>query len=323
MAIVRVSGATKGTGRPAKPAKVGKIARAGQRPPVDLTELSLPDAPSEPVLDLRRYITMLYGPPGVGKTTFLGSIPKLFVIATEAGSKGMAIFQRSVATWPEFMRYVELIEAEPTRFNDVAVDTIDRLFDICTEWVLQQLGTDALGKDSEGNQDRGASYTLLNTTIRDALQRLYETGIGLWIISHSKDMTIKTRSGSTYDKLCCSLSDSKRNLVEAFCDFIFSVDFAKNSEGHEIRYMITSGDDRVTAKAREIAGRTLPKYIELHKQGAYDHLRAVWNGESEGLDAKTLMPSKRSSKAGGAMLQTDYVEARVRPKRKIIGKQGS
>lgn len=327
MPVKKLSGATKGSGKAAKPKKARKTVKREGKPAQDLTELKLPTSRTKPILDLRKYVTFIYGREGVGKTTLVASIPGVLFITAEAGTKGLEVYEWNhenggTTSWPLFLKAVELLELAPGPFKNIAVDTVDRLYQLCVEYMVEKLGIPALGLDQEGKKDYGASYKAVNKEFIDTFDRIVRAGIGVFLISHMQEITVKTRSGSEYERLASSLPNSPRRAIEGYSDFIWFIDYAKDSEGRELRLIITSGDEIITAKSRKIAGRTIPKYLKLEEEGGYTYIKDAFKGENHGLDPRTLMPSKRSTKSAANMLQDDRVNAKTKPRKRVTRKGG-
>jgi hypothetical protein len=307
-----------------KPAAARKIVAASGRKLVDLSGLQLPTEPNEPEMDIRRYSFLVYGREGIGKSTWLSSFPDIIFVTAELGIKGLRVYEWNhehggTTSWPIFLRLVEILETDPGRFKNVAVDTIDRLHDMCSDYICRQLGIARPGVDADGEKDWGASYRAINKEFTTTMDRILRAGLGLFMVSHVRETTVKQRSGPEYNKMCASIADSPRRAIEAYSDFIFFLDWAKDGEGRDARVIITTGDDSVTAKARRVGDVRFPKYLPLTEEGGYEMLEGVVRGEDHGLDPKTLLPSNRSTKAGRSMLQDDRTRALTRS-RKVVGK---
>ena len=330
MAVKKLSGATKAAKAARAAGKQGlKRVKKTKRPPQDLTELSFPEKRNKPVLDLRKYAVLLYGREGVGKTTWLASFPKMLFITAEAGVKGLEVFEWNAenggtTSWEIFLKCIETFEVmgKNAPFKNIAVDTIDRLFDLCRIYIVKMLGIPDIGFDADGKKDRGHSFIKVNEEMTDALDRLKRAGVGIYLVSHMKEIEIERRNGSSYNRVTPSLSDSPRRVVEASSDFILFADYAKDSEDREKRILITSGNDEIVAKSREVNGVTLPKYLEITRRDGYEMFKAAFKGEAGGLDPKTLLPSNRTSSAGVDVLSEDRVNAMIKPK-KTVGKGGA
>lgn len=93
----------------------------------------------------RPFFGVLYGPPGVGKSTFGSEAPAPIFIPCERG-----LDQITVDKWPrpktlaEFGGYLKAIEEEPNDYKTVVIDTIDGveqlIFDaVCKEGKVQSI----------------------------------------------------------------------------------------------------------------------------------------------------------------------------------------
>lgn len=98
--------------------------------------------------DLSGYITYIYGPPKIGKTSLAVSFPNPLLLAFERGYNTLdGIMVQDITTWSE-MRQVfrELKKPEVKNvFKTVIVDTVDLASDMCQKYICNQKGIDALG----------------------------------------------------------------------------------------------------------------------------------------------------------------------------------
>jgi hypothetical protein len=326
MAVKKLNGATR-----AKKAgqALRKVTRKGKAPQ-DLTELGFPTKRNKPVLDLRRYAVLVFGREGVGKTTWLASFPEMLFITAEAGAKGLDIFEWNAehggtTSWEIFLKCIELFETmgKQAPFKNIAIDTIDRLFDLCRDYIVRQLGIPDIGFDKDGKKDRGHSFIKMNEEMTNALDRLKRCGIGIYLVSHMKEIEIERRNGTSYNRIVPSMSDSPRRVVEASSDFILFFDYAKDANDNDVRIIITSGSDEIVAKSRKVAGHSLPKYLELTEDDGYELFKSAFLGEYRGLDPRTLLPSNRTSAGGAAVMSEDRVKSKLKPRKKVGGKGGA
>ena len=174
--------------------------------------------------------------------------------------------------------------------------------------VNEVLQIPAMGLTQQGEKDFGLSYRAVNDEFTSTLDRITRAGIGVFMTSHVKENVIKKRGGSEYHQFSCTLPDSPKNVIHGYVDFIFFADYAKDTNGKSRRVMITEGDEIIVAKNRKIGDQHLPIYLEMVEEDGYQLLKAAFKGTYKGLNPKTLLPSKRSTKAGAEAL----VERRVR-----------
>jgi hypothetical protein len=93
----------------------------------------------------RPFFGVLYGPPGVGKSTFASEAPNPIFIPTERGLDQITVAKFPIPkTLAEFGSYLKAIEEEQNDFQTVVIDTADALegliFDaVCKEGKVQSL----------------------------------------------------------------------------------------------------------------------------------------------------------------------------------------
>ena len=98
--------------------------------------------------DLSGYITFIYGPAKVGKTTLATQMPKALLLAFERGYNAIpGVMALDVNTWGEMKQiFRELKKPEVQEaYKTIVVDTVDIAADLCQKYICSQLGIDNMG----------------------------------------------------------------------------------------------------------------------------------------------------------------------------------
>lgn len=263
--------------------------------------------PSEPKVasdDIGQYTFLLYGVPKIGKTTVFSSWPKAIFFCTEPGTKGLEIFEYNstnggIYDWNVFRKGVDLLCSNRGKFQTVVIDTVDRAYDMCRDWVCKELGIEYPGEDEGGKQDRGISWNKVKTEFLTQIHRISQSGHGLCLTSHSKENIIKSRGGEQFSKIIPSMSGQARSVIEAIVDYFFYAEYVKDA-----RILMCGGDETIWAGARSSKdNKNFPRFIPMVQEGTYDLILAAFRGEYHGLDISTIIPGRITTETGLKYLQ--------------------
>lgn len=141
--------------------------------------------------DLHENLMLWYGPPKIGKTTFGSQFPAALFLLTEDGAKHLHVKAWRVRNWQEFCGKVDLIEKniKDCPFQNVIIDTVDNLSDMCTEFTCGKLGVADL-TDAEW----GKGFAAFTREFKKQVNRLVRLGLGVGFISHAEEKTVKADS---------------------------------------------------------------------------------------------------------------------------------
>ena len=71
---------------------------------------------------------IIYGPPGSGKSTFGASAGNSLIIDCENGAGAIACKRTpSLATWPEILSWLQVVECEEHPYETIVIDSVDWL----------------------------------------------------------------------------------------------------------------------------------------------------------------------------------------------------
>lgn len=295
---------------------VGKRARKkGGTAKKDLP--GLPTVPTEPEDDVRKYVVMLYGQAGIGKTSAAAEWPGALFLATEPGTKGLKRYEYNadgggVTSWELFRAAIDLlIEDGGKQFKTAVIDTFDGAYDLCMDYTCRNLGIPAISEDRHGKQDRsGKGWTALRHEFHGQIERLQQAGIGLVLTSHQKIVSVEAASGAEYDFIQPSCSGQALGVARKVTDVILYCEYVREFawEGQEIdRLMITQGDELVLAKAR---GPHWPKYLPMPPGGVFETIKAAFAGEHPGLPAREIMADKRTAEGSAKEIGKDKAKGK-------------
>jgi hypothetical protein len=218
--------------------------------------IALPTEKTKPTLSSTTAKVLLYGPPKIGKTTLAGTInpDHTLILATEAGQGALEAFIEPVESWTKFREVYAALSTGNHSYKTVVLDTVDLLLGMCQAEAMKELGV-----QHPSDLEWGKGWNAVADKFKLAIGGLSSLGLGIWFVSHAKDIEIKQRVG-TINRAVPSLSGASRDFVVGFCDHIFYMTSA-DTEAGEQRVIKTDASEYWEAGSRLPAVRALGQVI--------------------------------------------------------------
>ena len=169
--------------------------------------------------DLSGYITYIYGPGKIGKTTFGSQMPGALILAFEKGYNALPnVYAQDVTTWSEMkMTLRELKKPEVKEmFHSIIIDTIDIAAAACEKYIISQAGVDTLNQIPYGQ-----GWTRVKRELEDTFRAVTQLGYAVLFISHDKDKTFTRQDGTQYNQIVPTLGNSYnliiKDMVDIYC----------------------------------------------------------------------------------------------------------
>lgn len=237
---------------------------------------SLPTAMREASDNPLEYTYLIYGRPGVGKTTWCASFPDCLLLSCERVSKGLENVydfnweHGGVTDWNVFKEAVALLEKKKKHsFQVAAIDTGDALYNHCTEWVCRENSV-----QHPEEMPYGKGWALIRKEFQTQLQRL-SACVGIVITSHARESTIRMTSGGEFTRIQPTLPGQAMSVIKALTDFMLYAEFARSTSGKNIRVLFTSGDELIEAKSPV----DCPEVILLPRKDGFTAIQKIFTGE--------------------------------------------
>ena len=166
--------------------------------------------------DLSGYITYIYGPGKIGKTTFGTQMPGALLIAFEKGYNALPnVLPKDIESWAKFKMTVrELKDPEvKKRFHSVIIDTIDIAASMCEKYIITQAGVDSLNQIPYGQ-----GWTRVKRELEDTFRAITQLGYAVLFISHDKDKTFTRQDGTQYNQIIPTLGNSYNLIIKDMVD---------------------------------------------------------------------------------------------------------
>ena len=186
--------------------------------------------------DLSGYITFIYGPPKVGKTTLATQMPGALLLAFERGYNAIpGIIAQDVNTWGEMKQiFRELKKPEVQEvYKTIIVDTVDIAADLCQKYICNQLGIDNMGDGGWGTN----SWSKYKKEFEDVFRGLTMMGYAVVFISHSKTGTDKDQTGKEFGYIKPTTQSSALQIIENMADIYCFARMYLGADGEEKRVL--------------------------------------------------------------------------------------
>lgn len=185
-----------------------------------MSRMSLQSIHDAPEARARRI--MIYGPPGVGKTTLAADAPNAVVVPLELGVDDIEVrrFPRP-ETWDELMQVPDVLAAGGHDYRTVIFDTVNaaealahaRL--IGTKWETVEKWEGGYNKWRQGVVDICWRPFL---TKLDALRA--RTGMTIILLGHSTVRSVRDPESEGWDQYQLQVEPLAGNLITAWCDIV-------------------------------------------------------------------------------------------------------
>ena len=220
--------------------------------------------------DLSGYITFLYGPPKCGKTTFGSRMPGHLILAFERGYNALpgAMIQ-DVTTWGEMKQIVRELKKPEVKavYQSIIIDTADIAADACQKYVCNQLGIENIG-DGGWTNNGWAKY---KKEFEETFRSLTQLGYAVVFLSHVKEKTIKSETGSEYTQIGSSMQSSALAVIENMSDIIGYAHTKTMRDGsNQVVLTLRTGDNSIRCGSRFA-------YIDSEIPFSYENLTEALN----------------------------------------------
>ena len=167
----------------------------------------------------------VYGPEGIGKSTFASHFPDPVFIDTEGSTKDMDVARMEApSSWQMLMEQVKYVKAHPETCRTLVIDTADWAEMLCTEAVCarsQKAGIEDFGY--------GKGYVYLTEEfgrLLNLLQELVDIGIHVVINAHAKIRKFEQPDEmGAYDRWELKLQKQTAPLLKEWADMVLLANY--------------------------------------------------------------------------------------------------
>lgn len=215
---------------------------------------------------------MIYGPHGLGKTTFGAGAPNPIFIITEDGLGRLEIDHFPLATaFQEVLDAIGTLYLDDHNFSTVVIDSLD--------WLDNLIWADIHATHQEKDLAYGKGAVIAAGYWRQILEGLNalrdERGMAVVLIAHTEIKRFDSPETEPYDRYRPKLQERSSALIQEWCDAVLFCNYrviTKETEvgfNKEVRRGVTTGERLMYTTEK-------PAYLAKNRYGLPDSLPLSW-----------------------------------------------
>lgn len=222
---------------------------------------------------------LVYGSPGVGKSTFAANAPRPVFLDLEGGTSQLDVARvEGIASWDDLLAATRQLATEPHDFQTVVVDTLDRAEWLCWQKLCQTAGK---GGPVASIEDIGGGFGKGYTAAYEEFRRFFALVEQLWrtrkmrviFLAHAKLENVANPAGPDYQRYTLKVHQKVAGL------FLEAVDAALFAH-YEVFVRKTDGGPRQRAigdGARFVHTSEAPTHLAKNRYGLEPRLALRWD----------------------------------------------
>ena len=191
--------------------------------------MNLPTTKTKPVSSFEDEITLIYGAPKVGKSTFCSQFDSPLFLDSESGLRNLETYNIPIGSWEDLIEaYKALLEAKKSgtlSFKTLVFDTINNFYLYCMDYVCRK---NRIAHPSD--LEYGKGWSMVRSAFTNAMNGFKALGLGIVYVCHASEKTIKTRAGE-YTRYDCAISGQAYELIVGSCDFVLYAAIEATTDG--------------------------------------------------------------------------------------------
>lgn len=235
---------------------------------------------------------VIYGIPGIGKTSFAATFPNPILLRFEDGASALDIptFPKVIETYGEIMKALEALRVQKHDFKTIILDSLDWMEGIVWAAVCRKYN-----KDNIEDFGFGRGYILVDEAWRYIIRQLdvlQKRGMNIIAISHAATITITAPDSDDYMSYGLKLHKRAAGIWTEWADEILFVNYTKRlvrqgsgesakvkAKGDGDRIIYTASRPAHTAKSRY----ALPDEIMIGQDKSWKAFHEALNQASDGM----------------------------------------
>lgn len=233
---------------------------------------------------------LLYGTPGIGKSTWAAGAPDPFFLDLERGTRQLKVARnkKPIDTWEKLIAVLkQLMVMESFHYKTLVIDTLDRAewlnwVYICKNNKIQRSGVSVnvpVESIEEVNGGYGKGYTVAYEEWRrffgllETVQR--RLGIRVILLAHAKLENVPNPNGSDYMRYSLKLHKQAASMFYEVCDAVLfaSHNVIAKKEG----YMDGKRARGISDGTRHLYTREAPTHVAKNRYNLPDDIELSWD----------------------------------------------
>jgi hypothetical protein len=263
----------------------------------------------------------IYGPQGVGKSSFCAALPKPVVIDYDKGLDYIKVDRiKAPSTWENSLLLVRQIAEDPRGYESLVIDTMEPLEDLAIQFVLQKHGKGALS-----DFDWGAGYNSVAAEWKiflNLLDQCRAKGMLVCLVGHAQIREATDPQVGNYDQFTSQLGKKCWALTQRWTDLVGFVAYdsavVDKEKGRVIvtgkRWLYTVRGSGFEAKNRfsmppklDLSWLAVKEAIDKHRESAeviVARIKSLANGTEYANKASEFLAQAGSDV--GKLLEVEY-----------------